>query len=317
MSNKLFNFQWLVPQDGFRWIGHALDDEENKSQLNNYLSACGFEYKTYFPLIEFNGLFYDFAHTATTKEAIKAFADKYGALEDSRTAVFVKDDNDLKDIHSSYVLATARLNNRANDTNSIDQWIEESLLMNQVVNLWQLAQKNSNKLNVNIEWVNDKNLLFKKVYVYNPERLGKINLLVSSEADPKTTNNIKTSTGAYTSISISPELMSYLGNRKLQRPALYLIQYILNDKINQRINPELSFDDNGRKLNFSIVPKTLIGALWLQCAQAISGNKEYSTCKTCSSWFELAPHVKNKGKIYCSDACKSKAWRLKKRGKSS
>ena len=74
-------------------------------------------------------------------------------------------------------------------------------------------------------------------------------------------------------------------------------------------------DDNTDKLNLKMKPNSLIGALWLQCMMALNNNKAYATCSSCRKWFEVPQNVLNKGKKYCSDACKSKAYRTRKKKK--
>jgi hypothetical protein len=71
-------------------------------------------------------------------------------------------------------------------------------------------------------------------------------------------------------------------------------------------------------------PVSLLGALWLQLAEAVSGNKEFRSCPTCGKWFELSPDVARTNRLFCSDKCRTRAYRgrkeqaqkLAKKGKS-
>src|SRR5262249_31018564 len=56
-------------------------------------------------------------------------------------------------------------------------------------------------------------------------------------------------------------------------------------------------------------PKSLAGALWVQFAEAVSGGKRYRVCKECSSWFEIPLRGARISREYCSNACKSRAYR--------
>lgn len=66
------------------------------------------------------------------------------------------------------------------------------------------------------------------------------------------------------------------------------------------------------QLRLLSVPKDLKSALWLQFAEAINGNKRYNQCVQCHNWFEVAPGVGRSDKRYCSDACRSAAYRERK-----
>ncbi len=61
-----------------------------------------------------------------------------------------------------------------------------------------------------------------------------------------------------------------------------------------------------------IVPSTLGGAMWLQFAQAIAGNRQLRQCKVCDRWFALSPEIARTSKYYCSEACRSRAYRARK-----
>lgn len=61
-----------------------------------------------------------------------------------------------------------------------------------------------------------------------------------------------------------------------------------------------------------LIPNTLLGAIWLQLARAVEGNKELRQCGGCGRWFELGPETARKSKNYCSTACRSRAYRGRK-----
>jgi hypothetical protein len=61
-----------------------------------------------------------------------------------------------------------------------------------------------------------------------------------------------------------------------------------------------------------LIPRHLLGALWLQFALAVGGEKEYRACPSCRGWFELSPETAKKSKMYCKEACRSRAYRDRK-----
>jgi hypothetical protein len=63
-----------------------------------------------------------------------------------------------------------------------------------------------------------------------------------------------------------------------------------------------------------MVPNTLLTALWLQFARAITGNKQYRSCRECGEWFELSgdDDGRTARREFCSDPCKSRDYRRRK-----
>ena len=84
--------------------------------------------------------------------------------------------------------------------------------------------------------------------------------------------------------------------------------YRLKDAINEKLaaNPVRAFLSDGPQLTFT--PNALCSAVWLQLAQAVEGNKEYSSCKTCRRPFEVGAEVR-RGASYCSNACRQTDYR--------
>lgn len=65
-------------------------------------------------------------------------------------------------------------------------------------------------------------------------------------------------------------------------------------------------------LRFS--PVNLSSALFLQFAHSVSGNKNFRACEACSNWIEVTPGAGRPEKLYCSDACRMRAYRKRKKG---
>jgi len=59
----------------------------------------------------------------------------------------------------------------------------------------------------------------------------------------------------------------------------------------------------------SIKPTSLLAALWFQLGEAVACNKKFEKCVTCAKWFEIAPPFVRNSRQYCSEACRSRAYR--------
>ena len=97
------------------------------------------------------------------------------------------------------------------------------------------------------------------------------------------------------------------------REALWLLRELINAGIKGRLlEPEFSIDIVQGDCRFKFSPDSLIGLLWYQLAQAVEGNEEFRQCDDCTTWFRVAPQVARKSRLYCSDACRSRAYRKRK-----
>jgi hypothetical protein len=99
--------------------------------------------------------------------------------------------------------------------------------------------------------------------------------------------------------------------------AMNFVQAEVSRQLARAAPPALLWYDNHTRLRLHLKPETLLGALWLQFAQAISGNKAFRQCVVCGTWYELDSETARKKKNYCSDACRSKAYRDRKLGRHS
>jgi hypothetical protein len=60
---------------------------------------------------------------------------------------------------------------------------------------------------------------------------------------------------------------------------------------------------------FQSTPADLQGALFLQFAMAIHGNKNYRKCAVCGKWMELVPPATRITRQTCSNACRQQLYR--------
>jgi hypothetical protein len=63
------------------------------------------------------------------------------------------------------------------------------------------------------------------------------------------------------------------------------------------------------RLRLELMPPNLLEAMWLQFGQAVESNKSFRKCRACGTWFEISPKTARSDKVFCSGACKAKAYR--------
>jgi hypothetical protein len=116
---------------------------------------------------------------------------------------------------------------------------------------------------------------------------------------------------ARTVAEVSPLPVEYDTPRhRLMRGLSGWVQHELNATVSPTLLHEPSLD----RVRLVFAPTSLIGAMWLQLAFAITENKAYPSCKFCERPFEIAKGATGfrKNREFCSDACKSADYRSRR-----
>jgi len=90
---------------------------------------------------------------------------------------------------------------------------------------------------------------------------------------------------------------------------LYLIKKYLKDHTTN----DMDWDPDRMEFKFRVVPSNLLGGIWTQFAFAVHEFKKYRPCANCRVWFELSPGIARTNRIYCSEACRLRLYRRKKK----
>jgi hypothetical protein len=102
----------------------------------------------------------------------------------------------------------------------------------------------------------------------------------------------------------------------------------LQQHINSRLDPQhhrgegavparILFDPKTQRFQLHLVPRTLIAAIWFQCARAFTEQPDFKQCERpgCGQWFERSADERRRHSKYCSARCKVAAYRLRKEQK--
>lgn len=278
---EFFSFFWIVPTHGFRWV-RAKDEHTGVEE--DYLATSEPEdiatYRAYLPLHMFTGLFRTFADTPPTKEGILHFANKYGHLCEMQYVVPV-------DYKGRQARAAAE---------PLSFWQQQIWDMRLAVELWDAVQaRDVAALGRRLTWTE------------GPGGTGILydTHLTGDSGEPRYTEWIAAP-------NIHPERLKRFARGDLVMPALYRLQRVVNEHLRGQLSPVLGWDEHGSNLGLHVFPQSLIGALWLQFARAITGRKAYRRCEECGTWFEVSPEAARTNRIYCSNACRTKAYRRRK-----
>src|SRR5262249_54036749 len=103
--------------------------------------------------------------------------------------------------------------------------------------------------------------------------------------------------------------LAYFTPGDVVTPALFHLMASVNAWLRGLASPRLDWDAKRRRAVTTVVPSSLLGALWLQFHLAITGKKNYRQCAVCGTWFEISPKVNREAKLFCGDGCRSQAYR--------
>jgi hypothetical protein len=77
----------------------------------------------------------------------------------------------------------------------------------------------------------------------------------------------------------------------------------------EQLHAQMEWDEKAARPVLQLTARTLASAVWLQFADAVSNNRTHSRCRECSAWFEVAPDLARTNRRFCSNGCRSKAYR--------
>jgi hypothetical protein len=285
MSARAEWFEWYVSETGHQCLSTTpIPRRGQQGSQGDYLAErLPKKRRAYEPLVEHTGLFRTFASLADDKDAIVAFADKYGLLLGGNETIFVP-------LPRGERAAITRDGNLGSvPAERLDTWRAEIAEMRELLALWCAARESDKKkLAAHLKWHGGDVVSYRPA----PEHSITEEAIWRRERDP------------------APMAVG-----DLIKPALYY----LARRVTRRLEgdeerpalafPALIWDTDKVAPVLVLSPKNLLGALWLQFAQAISGNKIFRECDECSTWFEVSKSAFRVNRMYCSGACKAKAYR--------
>jgi len=290
MTEELELFVWYKPDGGFEWRDGVLlmpDNQRGITEIDRretrFLRAKPMEtprHLRYHPLREFPTLYREFANLEPTEEAYAQFASNYGDLG---LGLFLQETgiNASHDPFCRWRTAHARIRSVSDvliaiqdeDIQTLKQWFS-------IVGNGALYEREHPVTWRSQGWVTMDGEI--------RDYLWKWAIKADSDAEA------------------------------LLRIARGWAQGEINGAISDVKQPganssaRVVLDQDRGRMTLRIVPETLIGAMWFQCARVLTQNPTFRACKHCEKWFELSPDKRRKQAIYCSPRCKVAAYRAKK-----
>jgi hypothetical protein len=288
MAREPMIFAWYAPAspDAFFWFDYEYNLKPHRPQL--ILAAGeGATFERYSPLSAETALYRELATTPPTLEGILQFVQRYGRLGGGMV------EEEYLDGSPRHPLQFERFEN---------YW---SRIVNlaEAVRIWDLVRQGDKKeLSKSIKWEEDG-----RVYYLSPldlpEKLGIQEILGEpwlAQLLCLQPQNILTN-----------EIMSPRGVPKgdVITPARIWVMAHVNRVLVKEVAPRLVWDGCKKRVAFQELPSSLLGAIYLQFAQAIHGVTSPQRCLVCSKWFDHARGKSRSDRLTCSHVCRTKAYR--------
>lgn len=178
----------------------------------------------------------------------------------------------------------------------VADWVAEIARMREAVEIWNLLRKKSaGKLRTRFR-------LEGGVWRYQapPETQVALGAGTGDDAITEGMQGRKTRSARRTVKAADEDVMA---------AALLFLHRLVNRQLARSGAFEMFSVADGRRSGVAFVPANLHGAIYLRFALAVSRRTRTRKCVTCGRHFELAPGTARSDRIFCSDACRSKAYR--------
>lgn len=281
MPGEIFDFIWYINDAGYRLVEAETGSVDDLLVVANVQSDGGlYKVNRYNPLRQHKCLFRTFAEEGFEPERILDFANRFGLMGFDQE------------------IAAAEVSPVQRNMESLRHWQLEISSIRKALNLWDMVQEEEKAgltvyLEPFMEWL-DADLAAdgRPVAAADEDKL--------PEVEPEELRWFRT----------HPECLQWYLSGDLAVPALMRVQAIINHHLEKRISPRILWDDERRKKwSLYFVPDNLIGAIWLQLSQAVTQEKDYRRCRQCDTWFEIDHYTARSNRYFCSNACRSKAYR--------
>lgn len=281
---ELFQFIWHASEEGYEWRNGPFWAFEADGERHDEpaLIELGETPRPYKPDPD---LFLKFASVSPDADAeILSFANSYGLLGGDPRCLAPEP----KHKGEGTTAVTGELRSH---------WQEHLHKMKAAVSLWQAINSDDTALLAKcIRWRSPDHV----TYEWPPS---------SEWLTPWSSRGIITSPG------VNPHLLKRFRPGDVIMPARIYLQEVVNKNLDQLVAPRLLWTPPDReKMGLFIAPKSLIGCLWLQLANAIADFRKFRTCKSCSKPMLVAPEGSGyrANRRTCSNACRIRLYARRK-----
>ena len=280
MANALFDFSWSVAE-GYEWFAPSKAERLSDAPGAGWVlrEVPNQAARSYQPLTDATGLFRTFASAKPTKAGVLAFANEYGLLGTER--YLDPDPREVPDALATEPVVGERLSD----------WIAHLLVMKDAVEVWDLV---ATKNEAGLKKLQRSRKLFTEA---SGHRLAE-RAAVERQHDEYTSDGFELRHSYYR----SPKSGSLL-----QDAWDFVIDTADQHLEETGVQMTMTRGSTQHTARFSIAPSSLLAAMWVQFAEAVSEQKTYERCRQCGTPFEVstAQTGARTNRRFCSDEHKN------------
>jgi Putative ATPase subunit of terminase (gpP-like) len=285
MRREAFTLAWHRPKrsggSGYEWAEsrHGGRDEGGRLVLVPKPDA---EEEVYWPLIGNPAFYQILAKTPPTPEGILGFANRYGRLGLTR-------------------LYQSTVDGRTGEL--LDLWQNVIRWLGNALGLWHMAHENDRRgLEEVIWWIDESTV----VNVHRDDRKGWLEAVQGLGKDYRY-EDIRRMAG------VPEPYLSQIKPGEVIRPARLQLFNVINHSLRQGVvSPQLLWDPERDREELKDVPSSLLGAIYLQLAEAVFGKAPPRPCPVCGRWFDVSPKKNRADRVTCSRTCRTQAYRRRR-----
>ncbi len=310
---------------GYMWIegntsGGAAHTGEFLVPMSGMSGHMG---RSYDVMVEEPGLFLEAAALPHTKEAIATFSARCGQLHANPPDVFPAFDRDpitgrltasaadrLTQLGREVFGATMNGKLTRTEGVSFQDWVHELQDLANYVTLWRALQAARDTG----DHAELQRLLSRGI---TPHRRGLFDFVLDPRTPPPPKHGGYLPEGgihADTWIETDGVPTGVEGPRAYIFAAAHFLESKVGGMLRTRTTVAVTRRRRSPDLALIIRPRGVSGAVWLQFARALEGNRDYRQCAECDRWWEAGPDGRSRShKAYCSNACKQRAYRRRRK----
>jgi hypothetical protein len=287
MRVALEQFRWECFLGGYEWqsVGASVPFvEAADTRSERVLTKCATPEMTrvYCPLIEYATLFREFAALTPSEASFVAFANAFGHLGVAPGA-------------------TAAVGSRI-VAEPLSRWVAEWTTLRNVVHVLDAVQAHDHARLVDCLIIGD----------------------TSAALDLRIDGALQKATPIADASHLRPWLWRHAtradtSTERLARLARGWLQTAITTAIGSpgMVSAQVLFNDAAEQHELQVVPESLMGAIWLQCARVLTLNLSFRPCRHCGKALEVSPEARRPNARYCHDGCKVAAFRERKLRRSA
>jgi hypothetical protein len=307
-EDNIFTWQFPVPgQQGFAWVECHYPDEVPSSAFASGLALVQRDdvpFISYRPMALPVALHRAFAEVEPTEQGILEFANQFGRLGEGAQ-------------QQAEIQPTPGIDRTSAFVEPFEYWQHRLAWAREAIRVWDLIQDGATEeLADVIRWEGKDRVYYKpppavvEALELPPPNLEKIPIDLPADLMRKLKEHgEKHREQTIWSRAQTSHEEPDCRPGDVVKPAILWLHGTISGTLRLTAAPALLWDVDHNRSVLQDVPRSLLGAVYLQLAAAVYGKRTPRRCQVCGRWFELAPGLNRSDRLTCSNTCRTRAYR--------